>query len=255
MKFEVVILVENHRQGEDWQYAEILNRVRTGEQTEDDLKILETRVISEDSPDLPKDALHINCLNAGVNAINETRLGLLGERLFTIKAYFVGRTIDSSKHTPRVGRDGCIINTTLQYILKLKIGAKVMLTTNVDVMDCLANGALGEVVGFRFTKTGEVKTVMVQFTDEKVGKEKRKSYAYLQEKYPSKSVTPIDKIELPYSLSKKSNLANASATVYQFPLKLSFSATSHKVQVQYKNVKCHLTSAGNPTMSKSHIPI
>lgn len=46
--FTVVNLEENHRQGEDRSYAELLNRVRTGEWTDKDIKMLETRVRDED---------------------------------------------------------------------------------------------------------------------------------------------------------------------------------------------------------------
>ena len=34
--FDVINLEENHRQGEDHQYAEILNRIRVGKQTSED---------------------------------------------------------------------------------------------------------------------------------------------------------------------------------------------------------------------------
>ena len=42
--FTVVNLVENHRQGEDKVYGDLLNRVRTGAQTEEDIALLQTRV-------------------------------------------------------------------------------------------------------------------------------------------------------------------------------------------------------------------
>ena len=38
--FQVIRLTENHRQGNDKTYAEILNRVRVGEQTNEDVEIL-----------------------------------------------------------------------------------------------------------------------------------------------------------------------------------------------------------------------
>ena len=43
-------------------------------------------------------------------------------------------------------------------------------------------------------------------------------------------MTPIDLIEFQYSLSKKNNISNATATAIQFPLRLAFAATAHKVQ-------------------------
>ena len=42
--FTVVNLVENHRQGEDKVYGDLLNRVRTGDHTEEDIALLQTRV-------------------------------------------------------------------------------------------------------------------------------------------------------------------------------------------------------------------
>ena len=50
--FEVINLEENHRQGADHTYAEILNRIRVGEHTENDMNILSTRVRPEGHPDL-----------------------------------------------------------------------------------------------------------------------------------------------------------------------------------------------------------
>ena len=90
--------------------------------------------------------------------------------------------------------DDSISNTPLQKLLKLKVGAKVMLTYNVDVIDSLTNGAMGEVVAFQFLKNDIVKIVLVHFKNEKVDKNKRKNHAHLQEKFSGIPVTPIEKI-------------------------------------------------------------
>ena len=42
--FDVINLVENHRQNSDKEYANLLNRIRIGHQTNEDLSLLETRV-------------------------------------------------------------------------------------------------------------------------------------------------------------------------------------------------------------------
>ena len=73
-KFQVILLTENHRQGEDKTYAELLNRIRTGNHTEHDCNVLQQRVRKEGAKDLPTQALYIHCTNAGVNKINELRL-------------------------------------------------------------------------------------------------------------------------------------------------------------------------------------
>ena len=105
-----------------------------------------------------------------------------------------------------------------------------MLTYNLDTGDCLTNGAFGEVVGYDFNQDGSIKRVHVHFYDMDCGKERRKNFVALQERYPGKHVTPIDLIEFQYSLSKKNKISNATATAIQFPLRLAFAATAHKVQ-------------------------
>ena len=227
-KFQVVLLVQNHRQGEDRPYADVLNRIRVGEQTEDDYKMLEKRVRKKGDHDLPKNALYITCKNVLVNEINEKKLEEVEGTMYTIEAKV--RSAAQKTRKPRLNKDGSILNTPLQNILKLKTTAKVMLTYNVDVMDSLANGAIGEVVGFLFAPSGEVKTVLVHFKNEKVGRNKRKNTVSIQRMFPKIPVTPIEKIEFRFSLSKNTSSNNAIMTATQFPLKLSFACTAHKMQ-------------------------
>ena len=52
--FQSLILETNHRQGADKPYAELLNRIRVGEQTQQDLDLLKTRVRDAKHPDLKK---------------------------------------------------------------------------------------------------------------------------------------------------------------------------------------------------------
>ena len=105
-----------------------------------------------------------------------------------------------------------------------------MMTYNIDTCDSLTNGAFGEVLGYRFDKNRAIKQVYVHFYDEDCGKFRRKNFVDLQKQFPGKNVTPVDKMEFQYSLSKKGN--NNNATIIQFPLKLAFAATAHKIQGQ-----------------------
>ena len=47
----------NHRQGEDRVYAEMLNRIRVGKMTEEDIAKLKTRVRPKNHPDLKEISL------------------------------------------------------------------------------------------------------------------------------------------------------------------------------------------------------
>ena len=53
--FKVINLENNHRQGKDKHYADMLNRIRLGNKTKEDMDVLKSRVRSKGHPDL-KDA-------------------------------------------------------------------------------------------------------------------------------------------------------------------------------------------------------
>ena len=106
-----------------------------------------------------------------------------------------------------------------------------MLTYNIDTCDSLTNGSFGEVIGIEFDKCGTITKVVVHFYDEKCGKERRKKYHNMQT-YEGKNPTIIERIEFTYTLSKNTSVGVKNASVMQFPLKLAFAATSHKVQGQ-----------------------
>ena len=196
--------------------------------TENDVKVLVTRVRPTNHPDTPSHALVVTCRNAEVNQINEERLMLIDEKEYEIQS--INRSSTKKEFKPRVEAGGNIAGTPLQRILKLKVGTKVMLTYNINTFDCLTNGALGVVLGFGFNKDGSIKEVLVSFHDVDCGKEKRKNLVALQQRFPGENVTPIELMEFQYTLSKKGKSGSASATSLQFPIKLAFAATAHKVQ-------------------------
>ena len=68
--FEVIDLKINHRQGNDKIYADLLNRIRIGQQTEADLELLGSRIKKRDASDIPKDAVFIYARNEDVNEMN-----------------------------------------------------------------------------------------------------------------------------------------------------------------------------------------
>ena len=51
----------------------------------------------------------------------------------------------------------------------------------------------------------------------------------LQQKYSPLAVTPIDKIEFHYSLSRNPTKASSNVRAIQLPLKIAFTATAHKI--------------------------
>ena len=144
-QFEMVELDEIMCQKGDSAFVELLCRVRTASCTDKDIAVLESRVIEPDSADYPIEALHVYRLNDDVDVRNTYMLSNLpsSNSRYVIKAKdaITGQTkyIDlatlSNKRTETGGVHG---------VLKIAIGARVMLTTNVDVSDGLVNGARGK---------------------------------------------------------------------------------------------------------------
>ena len=103
-----------------------------------------------------------------------------------------------------------------------------MLTMNLDVCDNLANGALGEVVDFVKKNNGEIQYILVKFDSEDVGKEYRKKHNW-ERQYPGENLTAIKKIEFDFQLREG---GTSMATAINFPLRLAWATTCHKIQVR-----------------------
>ena len=75
-KFDCINLEINHRQGGDKEYAYMLNRIRIGEQTTEDIEKLKERVRSEKHIDIKKekDALYFFGTNKKVTTTKDSRL-------------------------------------------------------------------------------------------------------------------------------------------------------------------------------------
>ena len=222
------MLVNNHRQDGDKVYADLLNRVRIGKPNEEDLNLLRTRVRLEGHPDLPQEALRVMSTNKEVNKYNDRRLTQVREEEHVFEA--IARSRTQKKLKPMTDKTGAIKGTQLQKTLKLKIGAKVMMTANVATTDSLTNGSFGEVVEFERDEGGKISAVLVQFVEEKSGRELRKTRPDLQRKYPGKHITAVKRYHQEYTLTGRAKSGSATASATQFPLRLAFAATAHKLQ-------------------------
>ena len=226
-RFEPMILKHNHRQGEGNAYANALNEFREGIVTEENEALLKTRETTEKF--LDDDSMHVCYKNDDVNDHNDKMLATLDSPMITLKAHqkipkgFISYT-DKNK--------GTIGGTAFMDTLNLKIGARCMLIHNINVLDNLVNGSTGKIVGFETNSKNLVECVIMKFDDESWGIEQRAKYYELAKKYKQFNGTPIFKVENEYqTTSKKGWTQPAKATLYQFPLKLSWAQTAHKMQV------------------------
>ena len=164
-EFQMIELNEIMRQRGDNRFTELLCRVRTNQCTSEDIDILKSRVItSNDDPKYPINALHVYRLNSDVDDKNEFMLHSIAseDQQYIINACdaISGQTchVDLSNISEKRSDTG-----GLHAVLKLAIGASVMLTANVDVSDGLVNGARGEVVHVITTTDNKVSKVLIKF--------------------------------------------------------------------------------------------
>ena len=174
---------------------------------------------------IPNDSIVINGENCIANEINRKKINEIPGELIVVEAIVTSRTRKSFK--PKVDKAGQVKNMPLQMTLEMKKNARVMLTVNLDVCDNLTNGCLGSIFDFILDSNGNVKYVLVIFDDPSSGEAYRKSNNY-ENQYPGLRVTPIKKEEFEYQLKEGSA---STATALNFPLKLAWGTTCHKIQV------------------------
>ena len=226
-QFSVISLVENHRQEGDVEYANILNRIRVGEHTEEDINILQQRVRPEGHQDM-KGSLVIASTHATVNKHNVIGLQQLHTELFILEAINSHSNIPNFK--PKINPKKLTVESTA-YVQTLKVreGCRVMLIDNIDVQDSLCNGSIGTVRHILKYKNEDVKVILVEFDNINSGRELQRRHPNYAKMFPG--CTPILRQAHKYTTSKNSKGAKSNtATVFQFPLILAFSSTTHTIQ-------------------------
>ena len=155
---------------------------------------------------------------------NEKKLQNLEGTAFTINAIddfpqnVPPRVIEEAQNRKHTETGGLPLKVTL------KIGAKVMLTKNIDIADKLINGQIG-IIKKTIVKNGRVSKLYVKFFDEEVGLKSIESDCYARHQ----NFVPIERSETDIHVNK-SNLSSPAIKRTQFPLVLSWATSIHKVQ-------------------------
>ena len=223
-EFSLLELDQIMRQKDDQQFAQLLGRVRKAECTDSDLDVLRSRACEESDPAYPHEAVHVYPLNKDVDEDNIRKLNRLAPEDQHVVIHAKDCTKD--KHTRQLdmtmpkskASTGGLVSE-----LHLAVGAKVMLTVNVDVSDGLVNGARGTVEAI--IRTGnQVSLVLVKFDHQRVGIAAISRSQY-QSEHPSS--VPISRHEALFNIGRNKTV---QVSRRQFPLVLSWASTIHKVQ-------------------------
>ena len=188
--------------------------------------IIKSRFLSTDDPTFPKEAIHIFAENKPASCHNQGMLNQLNSPFYRIEALDeipnnltvsdINRAL-SKKQSETGG---------LGKILELKVGARVMLTSNIDIEDRLINGQIGTVRHITINNATQVEKIYIEFDDEKAG---HKLMNNLRNIFRQRNWVPIERIEINIKIhSNKDSSPVIKRT--QFPLMLSWGVTIHKVQ-------------------------
>ena len=143
--FKIAELTEVMRQQGDNVnvFVDLLNNVRVANLTTEDQDILKSRFISRNNPDYPIAALHLFAENKPALEHNQSMLDQIEGASILINAIdelpknVSHKLIELAQNRKQTETGG------LANKLTLKMGAKVMLTVNIDISDKLINGQMG----------------------------------------------------------------------------------------------------------------
>lgn len=190
--FEVVEFTKVYRQS-DPVFIGLLNNVRSGKMTDEDIELLNSRMI-----EVPKDfeGMRIVTHNEMASKINESMVNNLDGEVYTFVA---------------VERGSVPKDCQCERILNIKIGEQVVLTRNKTGE--YYNGSIGVVSAINKDEN----TIRVKLLGKK-GKEK-----YVD-------VSRVSWENSKYSVSNGSVHSDVIGQIIQYPIKAGYACTSHKAQ-------------------------
>lgn len=207
------VLEEIFRQ-DDAKFIKILNNIRFGNLSKEDISELQKRLDAiDDNPAIKPTILSTH--NYKVDQINQSQINHIPRKVETFEAEYFGN--DSKIEFLKK-------NSIVPQLLQLKIGAQVMMIKNTYQKEGIVNGSLGVVIGFSPKKNYPV----VEF-------------------YNKKIITITKEEWLIDRYDENKGLIINEAGVIQIPLVLSWAITIHKSQgLTLDKISCDLSDVFSP---------
>ena len=237
--FKMFELTEIMRQKDDSTFAQLLNRIREGNQTETDLAVLEARSVKADTSHYQslKHELHLFPSNAAVDSHNSNMFESAVTEKAEIKCFDSVLGEDSVEVKQRLLNQlkGKKTNDTgnLSEKLQIAVGLQYDTTHNISIEDGICNGTpcFLRMIHYMEEEKGVPSCLWVEFPDVSIGQNMRREYSHYYKRYPSVSQkwTPIWCIRRTFMFRRKAIVRQ------QYPLKPSSAKTIHKAQGQTKS--------------------
>ena len=248
--FKIYELVDIMRQKDDLKFAQLLNRLRLNELTEEDKDNLRKRVVDRNSGEYPRDAVHLFAEKEGMYKHNKNVMNDIDGEEVDIPCH---DTVASANISPKKARelisqlpDDPEKTANMEKVLTVKVGMKYNISVNVNVEDGLANGTTGKVkfIEYKIEGNNRPSIIWMKFDDPRIGKATREKY-FQRGFYHSniqRDWTPIFEVERTFLYKHKMYQR------IQFPLRPAAAKTVHKGQgitedeivvdlTQYKGVR------------------
>ena len=216
-------------QQKEMSFAECLNNIQTSVpepgSTEDlMLQQCELKVTPADDK-YPKHAMHVYAQNKYCNDWNEKMLAFISGMQYKHIAKD-SKKDDCTEMADVHMSDKPQDTGNMRNVLDVKVGARVMLTTNIDVGNGLTNGAVGTVANIITDQiTGEMKTILVEFDNDNVGCEAKCRSLYT---YINHNAVAIENVQVTFPVNRAKQ--SLQETRKHFPLTLAWAVTIHKCQ-------------------------
>ena len=227
--FEIYELTEIMRQREEHSFAELLNRMREGNNTENDFKILESCVLGTDVEDDGLDCLHIFSTNKAARDYNDICYQKCRNQKVIVSSVDVIVEVVSKSVLKLVKKEIEKSETqagTTRY-LQLGIGLTYEIDHNINVEDGLFNGTNGILQYIQYMDMYEKPVALwFKFEHDDIGNVQRELYKHYRTREILHTWTPI------FATIREFKIKSPKVTIKrkQFPVHQATGKTIHKAQ-------------------------